>query len=95
MGEGRPPRRPHTVVLGRDDLRVVRASSAHRHLIVASPLAEALHFNGEGRPPRRPHFHVASGFIPRSILAIHPGIKPVTTSAQRGRDDLRVVRIST
>ena len=24
-------------------------------LIVASPLAEALHFNGEGRPPRRPH----------------------------------------
>ena len=30
--------------IGRDDLRVVRTSP----LSVASPLAEALHFNGEG-----------------------------------------------
>jgi hypothetical protein len=30
--------------IGRDDLRVVRTSP----LIVVSPLAEALHFNGEG-----------------------------------------------
>ena len=37
--------------MGRDDLRVVRTLPR----IVASPLAEALHFNGEGRPPRRPH----------------------------------------
>ena len=65
-------RKASRYVLGRDDLRVVRTATAHRHPIVASSLAEAFHFNRGGTTS-----------APYSTNAISSSGRPSTKSPHR------------